>query len=142
MELDPEATGRCLQLLRFGFEKRIGWVDEQSHDACRGDQLVQQLQPFWRHFHVRLGHTRDIAARPAKTGDDVELHGIADGGEDNRNSGRRCLCRERRRSGGCGDDGHLTIYQIGRQRRQPLTSILAPTVFDRHVLALDITGLS
>src|SRR5215813_7723547 len=34
MELEPEATGRYLQLLRFGFNRRIGWVDEQSHDAC------------------------------------------------------------------------------------------------------------
>src|SRR5215472_11081915 len=108
MELEPETTGRCLQLLRFGFDKRIDWVDEQSHDTYGGDQLVQQLQPFWRYLYVRLGHPRDIAARPIKAGDEVEFHRIADGGEDNRNSGSRRLCRECRWSGGCGDDGHLT----------------------------------
>ena len=30
--------------------------------------------------------------------------------------------------------------QFGRQRRQPIVLPLGPAVFDRHVLALDITG--
>src|SRR6516165_11785608 len=109
MELEPEGTSRCLQLLGADFGiSGIGWVDKQCHEARRGKQLVQQLQPLWRYLHVRLGYTRDIAARPIKAGDEVELHRIADGGEDNRNSGSRRLCRERRWSGGCCDDGHLT----------------------------------
>jgi hypothetical protein len=85
----------------------IGWVDEQSHDPRCGDQLVQQLQPFWRHLHVRLGHARNIAARLIKAGDEVELHRIADGGEDNGNRSVRRLCRERRRSGSRGNYGHF-----------------------------------
>jgi hypothetical protein len=78
---------------------------------------VQQLQPFRRYLDVQLGHARDIAARPIKAGYEVEPHRIADGSEDNGNSGGRRLCRKRRRSGGCGNYRHLTTHQIGRHRR-------------------------
>ena len=40
------------------------------------------------------------------------------------------------------DGRHLVMHQIGRQRRQPITSIVRPAVFDPHVLALAVTGLS
>ena len=141
MELEPEGTSRCLQLLRVDFGKSgVGWVDEQSHDARRGDQLVQQLQPFWRYLHVRLGHACGIAARPIKAADEVELHRIADGGEDNGNRSVRRLCRERRRSASRGNHGHLTMNQIRHHRRQPITSTLRPAVFDRNVPAFNITN--
>ena len=45
-QLQPEGTGCCLHVLRVGLGKSgIGRVDEERHDARRGDQLVQQLQP-------------------------------------------------------------------------------------------------
>ena len=34
----------------------------------------------------------------------------------------------------------LAANQIGRQRRQPIKSILCPAVFDRNVLTFDIAG--
>src|SRR5262245_269181 len=47
MELQPEGASRCLQFLRVGLDKSgIGWIDKQSYDARRGDQLVQQFQPL------------------------------------------------------------------------------------------------
>jgi hypothetical protein len=71
MELQPEVQSRCLHFLRGGLSKSgIGRVDQQGHDARRWDQLVQQLQPFWRYPHVRIGHARDVAARPVKAGDE------------------------------------------------------------------------
>ena len=72
---------------------------------------MQQLQPFRRYLDIQLGHAGDIAARPIKAGYELELHRIADGSEDNRNSGGRRLCRKRRRSGGCGNCRHLTMHE-------------------------------
>src|SRR5665811_1245996 len=61
MELQPEGTSCCLHLLRVGLGKSgIGRIDEQGHDARRGEQLVQQLQPLRRYLlHVCLGRARD-----------------------------------------------------------------------------------
>jgi len=40
------------------------------------------------------------------------------------------------------DDGHRPVYEIGRQFRQPIVIAVGPTVFDRHVAALDIAGFT
>ena len=38
IELQPKGASRCLQLLRVGLGNcRIGWIDEQSNGARRGD---------------------------------------------------------------------------------------------------------
>src|SRR4029453_14136723 len=78
MELQSKARSRCLHRLRGCLgNSGIGWIDEEGYDARRWDQLVQQLQPFWRHLPVRLGHARDIAARTVKAGDEAEFHRVA-----------------------------------------------------------------
>ena len=120
----------------------IGRVDEQRHDARRGNQLVQQFQPLRRYLHVQLGHARDVAARPVKAGDEAELDRVAAHFEDDRNGRGRRLCRKRRRSAGRGNHGHLTMNQIGRHCRQPIVLVFRPAVFDRDVLALDVTGFA
>src|SRR5262249_51860451 len=93
MELQPEGASRCLQFRGVGLSKRgIGWVDKQSHDARRGNQLVQQLQPFRRYPHVRIGHARYVATWPIKTGDESELNWVGSHFEDDRNGRRGRLC--------------------------------------------------
>ena len=75
MELHAERPGRCLQASRLGLGTGISRVDEHSHDGRRGDQLVQQLQPFGAHLHVQVvtpvtlppGRFR-LATRPVATG--------------------------------------------------------------------------
>jgi hypothetical protein len=42
-------------------------------------------------------------------------------------------------SSGRDDHGNLATNQIGRQLRHPTELILTPPVYDRHVLALDIS---
>ena len=79
---------------------------------------MQQFQPLRRYLHVRLGHARDVAARPIKTGDEAKPDRVAARFEDDRNGRGRRLCRKRRRSAGRGNHGHLTMNQIGRQCRQ------------------------
>ena len=44
VKLQPKVTSRCPQLLHADFSNMgVGWIDEQSHDARRGDQLVQEV---------------------------------------------------------------------------------------------------
>ena len=142
MELQPEGA-RPPHLTHCSSRvSGIGRVDEQRHDARRGKQLVQQFQPLRRYLHVQLGHARDVAARPVKAGDEAELDRVAARFEDDRNGRGRCLCRKRRRSAGRGNHGHLTTNQIGRHRRQPIILALRPAVFDRHVVAINVTGFA
>ena len=143
MELQPEGTGCRLHLLGVDLGKSgFGWVDEERHDARRREQLVQKLQPLRHCLHVRLGHAGDVAARPVKAGDEAELDRVAARFEDDRNGRGRRLRRKRRRSGRCGNHGHPTMNQISHHCRQPISSTLRPTVFDRHVLAIDVAGFA
>jgi hypothetical protein len=143
MELQPKSASRYLQLLRVGLGKSgIGWVDQQGHDARSREQLVQQFQPLRRYLHVCLGHTRDVAARTVKAGDEAEPDRVGSRFEDDRN-GRGCrLRRKRPRSAGRGNHGHLPMNQISHHRRQPIAVTFPPAVFDRHVAAIDVTGFA
>src|SRR5215472_9778063 len=79
MELQPEFAGSRQHRtpLRLG-QSGIGRVDEQSHDAGGGDQLMQQLQQLWRYLHVQLGYACDIPpgrfklpTRPSRIGSEA-----------------------------------------------------------------------
>ena len=79
MELQSEGSSRCLQPLRVGLgESGIGRVDEQGYNARRGNQLVQQLQPFRRYPTFALvtpvtlppGRLR-LATSPSRTGSEA-----------------------------------------------------------------------
>lgn len=48
----------------------------------------------------------------------------------------------RRRRAGSGDHRDLTLDQIRRQRRQAVVLVLRPPIFDRHVAAIHVTGVS
>jgi hypothetical protein len=83
-----------------------------------------------------------VAARPIDAGDKAAFDRIVAAREDDRDCTSRLHGGERRIvAAGCGDHGYLTSNEIGRERRQPIQSSLRPAVFDRDVLALDITGL-
>ena len=95
----------------------------------RRKQLVQQFQPLRRYLGVRLSHARDVAARTVKAGNEAELNRVGARLEDDRDCRGRRLGRKRRRSAGRGNYGHLTLNQVGRQRRQPIILALRPAVF-------------
>jgi hypothetical protein len=48
----------------------------------------------------------------------------------------------RRRAARSSEDGNSGVGELGRQCRQSLIAALGPSVFDRHVLALDIAALA
>jgi hypothetical protein len=61
--------------------------------------------------------------------------------EDDRDRRGCRLGREHRGRGDGGDHGGPSANKFGRQRRQSIHLILGPAVFERHILALDITGV-
>ena len=138
MELEPEALRRCAHLAFIGLRKRgIGGVDQQSHGAHRGDELMQQFQSLRGSLHHQYGHARGIAAGPVEAGNEAEPDRVGGRRKHDRN-GRSCrLCRQPCRSGKRRNRGHLVVNQIGRQSGKPLILIPGETIFDSYVLTLD-----
>jgi hypothetical protein len=125
LEFQPDGPGSALHFSGSGLGlSGIGRVDEQGYDTRRGKQLMQQLQPLRRYLHVCLSHARDVATWSSQTRDEADSDRIGARFEDDRNRRVRRLCRQRRRSAGRGNHGHLIMNQIGRHRRQPITSAL------------------
>src|SRR5262245_32837396 len=83
--------------------------------------------------------TRDVAARSIEAVNEADFDRIGTA---------RVHYRDRRGRGFGGksrgyaawrrDDGHRPVYEIGCQFRQPTAIAVCPTIFDRHVAALDI----
>src|SRR5262249_40644574 len=78
--------------------------------------------------------------RPVEPCDETILARVPARCEDDRNCGRRRLGREYGRKRACENHSHLTANQVGRKLWQSIVLILRPTIFDRHVLALDKSG--
>src|SRR5215831_18131885 len=75
-----------------------------------------------------------LTTKPSLTGSPHQEH--------DRNCRGRCLCGEYgKTSASSCDHVHRTASQFDRQRRQTLVFAPGPSVFDRHVLVLDVTGL-
>ena len=141
-ELQPERARRSLGLIQFQLGIRIVRVHQHGDDRGVGNELVQQLQSLRREQIGEESDARDIAARPVEARDKSVLDRVAAETEDDRDRCGRRLGRERRDRSDCGDHGHLTADQIGRQRRQPIILPIGRAEFDRHVPALDEAGFA
>jgi hypothetical protein len=103
---------------------------------------MQQLKALGHDRRGQYRCAREVASRMVKARDKANCDRISTHVEDNRNclgccfSGNRC-CRSIRNY----DHGYPTPNQIGNQSWQPVVVLLRPTVLNRHVLALDVTGL-
>jgi hypothetical protein len=121
--------------------RRIGGIDQHSHTACCGYDLTQEFEPLCHQLsrqEIDAGH---VATRPGQTGDKTNPDRVF---RDDEGDGDRGGCRlsgEGRACGGRGDHGDIAANQFSRQRRQPIDLILAPIVFDRDILTLDIAGV-
>ena len=101
---------------------------------------MQEPQPLGRHLLDKKIDACRIAARPGEAGDKTKPDRVLADAEDDRD-GRGCsFGRARGHEAGRGDDGHLSVNQIGHQRRQAIVLALQPMVLDRHVLAFDVAG--
>ena len=104
--------------------------------ACRS------AGPLRRYLDVQTCHAGQVAAGPVKAGHKPKLNRVERYPEDDWNLAGRRLRRQCRGGAGGDNRGYLTANQLGRQCRQPVHLILGPAVFDRHVLAFDIAGLT
>jgi hypothetical protein len=142
MELKPKPLRGKLRPSRCGFGLHgIGGIDEQGNDSDGRHHFVKQIQQLRCQLHVQRGHAGNIAARSVEAGNEANFHRVLGGREDDRNRRGCPLGGERRRCAKRGDHGDLTTHQIGCLLRQPIIVALRPAVFDRHILAFDVTGL-
>jgi hypothetical protein len=126
----------------------IGLAKEGERDAGRlcalacGQQLMQEFQPLCRQLTTEKIDPCRVAAGPGEASDKTKPDRVFGDAEDDGNRRGCCLGRQRRcNTSGRGDYGDLPMNQFSRQLRQSIKLILAPTVCDRYVLALDIAGL-
>ena len=104
-----------------------------------GHHLAQQLQPLCANLGIEKIDTCQVAARPGEAGDEADRDRVSGNGKDNRDRRGRRLGRKRA-TRDRDDRGDLSTSQVGRQRWKPIDLIVRPAVFDRYVLALDMTG--
>src|SRR5580704_13115488 len=137
----PEDSPSLLKISRQGLRKGTCWVKKQGNDSRSWDELVQHLQQLRADLHTQTGHARDVAARSVQAGDKSKHHRVGPYPEYDRD---RTGCPLR---GQCrltaidrGNNSHLTANEFGRQFRHPIVLAIRPTIFDRHVPALDMAG--
>ncbi len=121
-------------------EALAGLTSTATRAAC-GHQLTQQLQPLRRQLNREKIDTCQVAAGLGEARNKTELDRVFADDEDDGDRGGRRLCRKRRRSASRGDHGKRPANQFGRQPRQSIVLVFGPTVYDRHVLALDIAAV-
>ena len=104
--------------------------------------MTQELQPLCHRLSVEKIDACQVAPRPGEACDKTEPDRVF-GCEKDDGYRRGCGLGRHRRSGAAGrdDHGHLAAHQFGGERRQPIELSLGPAVFDRQILALDLTGL-
>src|SRR5262249_25857405 len=115
-------------------------VQMRGDNAGSRHKLAQQFQPLRHQLPEEQSYSSDIPARPAETGDETILDRVTARCEDDRNCGCRRFGREYGRKRACGHHSHLPATQVGRKLWQSIVLILRPTIFDRHVPALDKSG--
>ena len=137
LDLPPERARGELSVADVRWRIRIGRVHEQADGCGVGRELGDQLHPLGHQIANQHADASQIAAWAVEAADEARLDRIAGDDEDNR-YGRGCGLGGRRRNV-AGRDQHCDPPgdEIGRQRRQPVISVLRPAVFDGNVLPLD-----
>ena len=140
MDLQADGARRCSQSFRARLGIWVVRVQERGDKAGSRHKLAQQFQPLRHQLPEEQSYSSDIPARPAETGDETILDRVTSRCEDDRNCGRRRFGREYGRKRACEHHSHLAANQVGRKLWQSIVLILRPTIFDRHVPALDKSG--
>jgi len=142
LELQPQnASSRFKVSARGLCPPNVGRIDKYGDPRGCGHQLTQESQPLCHHFSGEKIDPRRIAAWPGEAGDKTKFDRVFGDAERNRNGLGRSFGREcRSRAPGHRDHAHLTTDQIGGQLRHPIEVAFTPAIFERHVLALDVSG--
>src|SRR5262249_53453683 len=135
MNLLPDRVGCLLNISRLRLKIRIVRVEEHADQSCCWNEIVQEPDPLCLNSRQQKIYPCRVAAWPVEAGDEAELDRVVAGTEDDRNGRGCCFGSERRLRAPCGgDDGDVTVNQIGRERRQSVVLTFRPAILDRHVL--------
>ena len=115
----------------IGANNRIVGVLEKADRRNAGHQIMQQRYPLGPEFTDEHVEARQVASRTIVASDEAELHRIDADGEHSWDVSGRSLSRESRRRSGCDDHSHSKSDQITHQRRQPVSLVSSPAIFDR-----------
>src|SRR5262245_51191170 len=117
------------------------WIDEHSKARSVWQQLVQERKPLRPELHANVVDSGRIAARSIETGNEADLHRVRADDENDGNCRRCRFCGECRRSAyRRHDHSHTSLDQIGSQCRKGLIASFGPTIVDRRILAVDVSG--
>ncbi len=140
----PKSTRCSLHLSRFGLRiNGISRVAKVGDRRGRRHQLEEHFKALCDHFGQGEVEAGEISARSPETADKADLDRVGALHEDDRDClGRRLGCKRTMCALQDNDHGYLAANQFCDQRRQPIVLTLCPPVFDRHVPALGVTGLT
>src|SRR5262249_32396470 len=135
---------RSLQHSRFALGKNgVGRVAEVSNRLGSRHQLEQQVKTLSSHFGPHEVDAGDIAPRPVETIDEANADWVGGLHKNDRDRlGSRFGCKRTLCAFQCNDHGYLTANQLSGQRSQLIVFTMGIPVFDRYVLAFDVTGFT
>src|SRR5947208_14640651 len=143
-QANPKSTRRNLHHSRFALLiTGVGRVAEVSDRRGRRHQFEQQLKALPGRFGQQEIDAGKIPTRSVWTVDEADPYRVGALHKNDRDrlgrpfGGKRTTCALQ-----YNDHGYLTANQFSDQRRQRIVSTLRPAVFDRHVLVLDVTGVT
>ena len=126
-----------LRLAQISLRPSIVGVHQYRHSGSLGDQIKEKFHTLCTELSAtEKRHANEVVVRAGEIGDKALSHRVFGRHEDDRDGccGRFC---SRGRVAVADNDGHLASNQIGRQSRQPITSIVRIAVLDCDVLALE-----
>jgi hypothetical protein len=104
-------------------------------------ELAEELQPLGRQLHRKKVDSGRVAAGTREAGDQAKSDRVF--GDTEHDRYRRGGFTRSNRSGRAdrSNDLDLSTNEIGHQLWQPFGLVVAPAIFDREILALDIATL-
>src|SRR5215475_9281619 len=142
LDLQSHGARSRVHISQYGLGVGVRRMDEHGDATSCGYELAQELQPFCYQLITEKIDARRVAARPGEAGDKAQPDRVFRDGKDDRDCRGSGLGRQRRDgTSGRNDHGDLSTNQFSHQRWNSIGLILAPAIFDRDVLALEITGI-
>jgi hypothetical protein len=103
---------------------------------------MQEPEPLRSKLCTHDANAGDVAVRPVEARHDTRLDRIPAGAKNDWNSAGQSFDSEWRSRPDRSDDGHPATNKIGGQFREAIEFIVCPSIFDRKVATLDITGFA
>jgi hypothetical protein len=142
VQCDAERGGRRLHVLEGAAHRRISCGEHSNARETAGQQLLQQLQPFFLHLEGERGKTGDVFPWTGQVRHNADSDRVANRPHDNRDLGRCAFSGKGRRRAPGDNDVDRQRNKLGGQRRVTFVPVLRPAVFKLQILAFDIAPLA